>query len=402
MVKASTELPRKYLSNIQILRKTSQYLVKISPKVRMSGRKNLPFMLREEKRMRNSQYLERFGLLFVAMSFLHMFAAPASASTIAGCPMLPDDNIWNTPIDQLPVDSRSQDYINTIGPDTSFHPDFGEPYWTGSRWSPIGIPYNIVTSSQVKKQIYFDYASESDPGPYPVPDNPLIEGVLPDGDPNIDGDRHILIVDSDNCILYEMFYSWPRNDGGWDAGSGAVFDLRSNNLRPDGWTSADAAGLPILPGLVRYEEVAAGEISHAIRFTARNNHIRKAYVWPARHQANSSTSLLLPPMGQRFRLKADFDISGFSETTQVILRAMKKYGIILADNGSDWYVSGVPDDRWDNDVLVSEFRQLHGHDFEAVDVSSLMVSPDSGEVRDGAVPGPTGASPTWNFLLLLD
>ncbi len=316
--------------------------------------------------------------------------------------MLPDDNIWNTPIDSLPVDSHSGDYINTIGSDTTFHPDFGAPYWTGSEWSPIGIPFNVVTASQPKKQVNFDYDSESDPGPYPIPDNPLIEGVLPGGDPNVDGDRHILVVDSDNCVLYEMFYSWPRNDGNWDAGSGAVFDLRSNALRPDGWTSADAAGLPILPGLVRYDEVVAGEITHAIRFTARNSHIRKEYIWPARHQANTSTSLLLPPMGQRFRLKASFDISGFSEHTQVILRAMKKYGIILADNGSDWYISGSGDDRWDNDVLVSEFRQLHGHDFEAVDVSSLMDSPDSGKIKGNVDPSLPDQSPIWNLLLLLE
>lgn len=352
--------------------------------------------------MKKSQCLRKLGFLVIAASCIHISVEPSSASMIAGCPMFPDDNIWNTRIDTLPVDSRSQDFINTIGADTSFHPDFGEPYWTGSQLSPIGIPFNIVTSSQPKKQVYFDYADESDPGPYPIPDAPLIEGVLPDGDQDIDGDRHILVVDSDNCILYEMFYSWPRNDGGWNAGSGAVFDLRSNNLRPDGWTSADAAGLPILPGLVRYDEIEAGEISHAIRFTARNNHIRKEYVWPARHQANTSTSLLLPPMGQRFRLKASFDISGFSAQTQVILTAMKKYGIILADNGSDWYVSGVPDDRWDNDVLVSEFRQLHGRDFEAVDVSSLMDSADSGKVKAGVVPGTPAPSPTWNILLLLD
>ena len=358
-------------------------------------------MHEKEITMRKSQYLRKLGFLCIAAYYTHILVAPVAASTIAGCQVFPANNVWNTAIDTLPVDSRSEDYINTIGADTSFHPDFGEPYWTGSQLSPIGIPFNIVISSEPKKQVYFDYADESDPGPYPIPDDPLIEGVLPDGDQNIDGDRHILIVDSDNCILYEMFYSWPRNDGGWNAGSGAIFDLSSNDLRPDGWTSADAAGLPILPGLVRYDEVEAGEISHAIRFTARNNHIRKEYVWPARHQANTSTSLLLPPMGQRFRLKASFDISGFSAHTQVILTAMKKYGIILADNGSDWYVSGAPDDRWDNDVLVSEFRQLHGRDFEAVDVSSLMVSPDSGQVKDDGVPSIPNKKPTWNILLLL-
>jgi hypothetical protein len=355
----------------------------------------------EEEKMQQSIFQRRMIFLFITGWLIHISVSSASASTIAGCPMFPDDNIWNTPIDDLPLDSRSDDYINTIGADTGFHPDFGAPYWSGSQLSPIGIPFNIVSADEIKKDVYFDYASESDPGPYPIPIDPLIEGVLPGGNQDIDGDRHILVVDSDNCILYEMFYSWPRNDGGWDAGSGAVFDLRANDLRPDGWTSADAAGLPILPGLVRYDEVAAGEITHAIRFTARNSHIRKAYVWPARHQANTSTSILLPPMGQRFRLKASFDISGFSEHTQVILRAMKKYGIILADNGSDWYISGTPDDRWNNDVLVSEFRQLHGRNFEAVDVSSLMVSPDSGKVKDDVIPTPQGKSSVWNLLLLL-
>jgi len=348
------------------------------------------------KKLQSCSQLSLLSIVVVAV----LLTKPVCASTIAGCPMLPADNIWNTPVDTLPLESRSQDYINRIGADTAFHPDFGAPYWTGTRMAPIGIPYNVVSSSQPKKMVYFGYADESDPGPYPVPDIPLIEGILPGGDQNIDGDRHILIVDSDNCFLYEMFYSWPRNDDSWDAGSGAIFDLRSNDLRPDGWTSADAAGLPILPGLVRYDEVAAGEISHAIRFTARNSHIRQAYVWPARHQANTSSSLSLPPMGQRFRLKASFDISGFSAHTRVILTAMKKYGIILADNGSDWYVSGVADDRWDNDTLVGEFRQVHGSDFEAVDVSSLMVSPDSGQVKSAVVPGLPGKSPTWNSLLL--
>jgi len=340
--------------------------------------------------------------LFLIVIFVYGDAQAVSPS-IAGCPTFPANNIWNAAVDKLPVDPSSAAYIATIGADTTLHPDFGAPYSAGGTLMPIGIPFNIVSSSQTKKAVYFDYADESDPGPYPIPDNPAIEGVLPGGDQNAGGDRHILIVDKDNCILYEMFYSWPRADGSWDAGSGAVFDLNSNLLRPDGWTSADAAGLPILPGLVRYDEVAAGEITHAIRFTARNSHIRKAYVWPARHQANTSTSVLLPPMGQRFRLKAGFNISGFSAHTQVILKAMKKYGLILADNGSDWYITGTANNLWDNDTLVSEFRLLKGSDFEAVDVSSLMVHPDSGEVKGGNIPpGVSGKSSTWNFLLLRD
>jgi len=220
--------------------------------------------------------------------------------------------------------------------------------------------------------VNFDYADESDPGPYPIPANPLIEGG-----PQSQGDRHILVVDTDNCVLYELYAAYPDGNG-WTAGSGAIYDLTSNALRPEGWTSADAAGLPILPGLVRYDEVAAGEIRHALRFTVPRT--RKAYVWPARHYASSLTGAQYPPMGQRFRLKASFDISGYSSDVQVIFTALKRYGMILADNGSAWYLSGVPDERWDNDAL-HELGQVKGSDFEAVDVSSLMVNDNSGESR---------------------
>jgi hypothetical protein len=221
--------------------------------------------------------------------------------------------------------------------------------------------------------VTFDYADESDPGPYPIPANAPIEGG-----PDSDGDRHIILIDRDNCLLYELFYAFPQADGSWHAGSGAIFDLNVNTLRPAGWTSADAAGLPILPGLIRYEEVAEGEIRHAVRFTAPRT--RKEYVWPARHHASNLTGARYPPMGQRFRLRANYDVSGFAPEVQVILRALKQYGMVLADNGAPWFISGVPDERWDNDVL-HELRQVHGSDFEAVDVSSLMVDPDSGQVR---------------------
>jgi hypothetical protein len=290
-----------------------------------------------------------------------------AAAEIAGCPLFPADNIWNARVDELPVDPRSDAYIASIGSSTGLHPDFGT-VWEGA---PIGIPYNIVDSSQPGLPVAFNYDEESDAGLYPIPANPLIEGG-PEGQ----GDRHILIVDQDECLLYELFYA-RRINGSWQAGSGAIFDLRSNALRPDGWTSADAAGLPILPGLVRYEEAAAGVIAHALRFTAA--HTRKAHLWPARHDASSNTSPNVPPMGQRFRLKAGFDLSGFSPPLQVILQALKTYGLILADNGSNWYISGSPDSRWDDDMLVSELRRVRGSDFEAVDVSGLMVSPDSGQ-----------------------
>jgi len=291
--------------------------------------------------------------------------------TLAGCPVLPADNVWNTPIDTLPVDPRSSNYIRAIGADKGVHPDFGSGLWEGA---PIGIPYNVAPGTQPTVEITFDYAAESDPGPYPIPPDAEIEGGA-----SSSGDRHVLVLDSDSCILYETWSTYPHQDGSWAAGSGAVFDLRSNDLRTDGWTSADAAGLPILPGLVRYDEVAGGEIAHAIRFTAPST--RRAYVWPARHYASSLTGLSYPPMGQRFRLKTDFDVSGFSPEVQVILRGLKKYGMILADNGSAWYISGVPDPRWDNDHLVSELKEVKGSDFEAVDESYLMVDPDSGQAK---------------------
>jgi hypothetical protein len=291
--------------------------------------------------------------------------------TVAGCPSFPGDNIWNARVDGLPVDSNSAGYIQSIGVNTSLHADFGSGLWNGG---PIGIPFISVPGTQPKVPITFQYADESDPGPYPIPSNVPVEGGS-----QSKGDRHILIVDRDNCLLYEAWSSYPQTNGSWKAGSGAVYDLRSNDLRPDGWTSADAAGLPILPGLVRYDEAAAGVIRHAIRFTAVNT--RNTYVWPARHFASSKTSLAIPPMGQRFRLKASVNISSFPLPVRAILQAFKTYGLILADNGSNWYISGSPDERWDNDQLANAFGQLHGSDFEAVNVSGLMVDPNSGRVK---------------------
>jgi len=298
---------------------------------------------------------------------LAMTTGTGGGPSLAGCPMLPADNVWNTPIDTLPVATRSADFIATIGPDTGLHPDFGSGTWDGG---PIGIGFVIVPGTQPLVPISFNYGDESDPGPYPIPPDAPIEGG-----PQSNGDRHILIVDRDRCVLTEIYDAHSQADGSWRAGSGAVWNLRSNTLRPAGWTSADAAGLPILPGLVRWDEVAAGAIHHAIRFTAART--RQAYVWPARHQASSSDDPTRPAMGERFRLKASFDTTGFSARVRVLLEAMKRYGLILADNGSNWYISGVPDERWDNDELAT-LRQVHGRDFEAVDVSGLMVDPDSG------------------------
>lgn len=298
-------------------------------------------------------------------------SSPAgSAPTLAGCALFPANNIWNRRVDAVPRDAASDAYVAAIGATRMLHPDFGAGLYEGA---PIGIPYVVVEASQPGRTVRFDYADESDPGPYPIPDDPPIEGG-----PDATGDRHVLILERGNCRLYELYAATAQSDGSWQAGSGAVYDLASNALRPDGWTSADAAGLPILPGLVRYDEVAAGEIRHAIRFTAPVT--RRAHVWPARHDAASRTDANLPPMGQRFRLKADYDLSRFAPATRVILTAMKRYGLVLADNGSAWFISGTPDDRWDNDVL-DELKTVPGSAFEAVDVSALQVGRDSGESR---------------------
>ena len=288
----------------------------------------------------------------------------------SACPLFPANNIWNVRVDALPLDARSAAYVAAIGATRGLHPDFGSGLWNGG---PIGIPFVAVPTDQPPAAIVFDYDDESDPGPYPIPSDAPIEGG-----PDSDGDRHILVMRNGDCRLFETWYTWPTPGGSWQAGSGAVFDLTDHGLRPAGWTSADAAGLPILPGLVRYDEVASGRIDHALRFTAPQT--QRAYVWPARHYASSSTDPDLPPMGQRFRLRADFDISDFSATNQVILTALKEYGMMLADNGSAWYLSGVPDERWDNDDLRALRTGVRGSDFEAVDVSALIVHPDSGYV----------------------
>ncbi|MCC6457000.1 MAG: hypothetical protein IT328_18735 [Caldilineaceae bacterium] len=294
----------------------------------------------------------------------------SSAPTVGGCAIFPANNISNTRIDDLPRHARSDEYVAAIGPNAAVHPDFGSGLWEGG---PIGIPFVVVPAHQPLVDIVFtDYGDESDPGPYPIPDNAPIEGGA-----DADGDRHVLVLQQGSCHLYELFYAFPVGHN-WEAASGAVYDLASHALRPAGWTSADAAGLPILPGLVRYDEVAAGEIRHAIRMTAPETQM--AYIWPARHYASEITDPGYPPMGQRFRLRSDFPLEGYAPQVQVILRAMKRYGLILADNGSPWYISGAPDERWDNEML-RELKQLQGSDFEAVDVSSLQLSPDSGEVR---------------------
>jgi hypothetical protein len=266
------------------------------------------------------------------------------------CPVFPATNVWNRTIATLPVRSDSATLIASIGLGASLHPDFSS---TG-----YGIPINVVGASTPLSPVSFDYATESDPGPYPIPADPAIEGG---------SDRHIIMWDTDACTLSEL-YAAQRVGGAWHAGSGAIWNLRSNALRPDGWTSADAAGLPILPGLVRYDEVAAGVIRHAIRFTAPNT--RSAHIYPARHDAGSGSSKALPPMGLRVRLKASIDISGFGPQARVVLTALKQYGMILADNGSPWYITGAPNAHWDDDQLHA-LGGLTGADFEVVDTSGL-------------------------------
>jgi hypothetical protein len=297
----------------------------------------------------------------------------AQAPTEGSCTVFPEDNIWNTPVDQLPVSPNSSTWVNTIGPSSPLHPDFGSGLWDGE---PMGIPYITVPGTQTKYPATFTYQSESDPGPYAIPLNAPIEGGS-----SSSGDRHVISVDTTNCILYEIYDAYPQT-ASWQGGSGAIFNLLSNALRPAGWTSADAAGLPIFPGLVRYDEIAAGAIQHAIRFTAPQT--QNTYVWPARHEASSLTGSQYPPMGARFRLKASVDISGFSPTNQIILTALKQYGMMLADNGSSWFISGATDARWDNDDLHN-LTALTGSDFEAVDVSPLMVDPNSGQASQTSV-----------------
>lgn len=276
---------------------------------------------------------------------------PTPPPAAGPCPLFPASNVWNRDIAALPVRADSETLIASIGLDGGLHPDFSA---TGS-----GIPINVVSPATARSAVTFQYASESDAGPYPIPAKPLIEGG---------SDRHLLMWDKTECMLYELFAA-ARNGNGWTAGSGAIWNLRSNALRPDGWTSADAAGLPILPGLVRYDEVAAGTINHALRFTAPQT--RTEHIYPARHDAGESGSPSLPPMGLRVRLKASVDISGFGPQARVLLTALKRYGMILADNGSPWYVTGAPDPQWNDDEL-HDLHQLTGADFEVVDTSGLV------------------------------
>lgn len=274
--------------------------------------------------------------------------------------IFPADNPWNTDISKLKVHAQSAVWLKSIGLDKPLHPDFGT-VWNGA---PNGIPFVVVDGKQPKVPVKFEYADESDPGPYPIPPNAPIEGG-----PNSDGDRHILVIDATNKKLYETFSTYPDGKG-FKAASGAVFDLTSNTLRPQGWTSADAAGLPVFPGLVRHDEVVElGEIRHALRFTCRKT--QRGYIAPATHWASRSNDPSLPPMGLRVRLKAGYDISGFPKEAQVILKALKTYGMLLADNGGDWFISGAPNPKW-NDEALRTLKRVKGQDLEAVQTGELV------------------------------
>jgi hypothetical protein len=298
-------------------------------------------------------------------------AALGVGANLRGAVSFPKTNAWNADISDEPVDPNSDRLIASIGLDAGLHPDFGAGTYRGAR---IGIPYVVVSGGQPEVRVKFTaYGDQSDKGPYPVPRKAPIEGFRPDGGP-FGGDRHVLVIDRDDDRLYELYRAFPRADGGWNADSGAVFHLDDDNVRPTakpGWTSADAAGLPIFPGLVRYDEASTGRIRHALRFTVSRS--RRAYVPPATHFASSDRDPDLPPMGMRVRLKASYRIpANFSKPTKAILKALKTYGMFVADNGGDWFLSGAPDDRWNNGRLNDELRQVAGRNFEVIRMRGLV------------------------------
>ena len=305
--------------------------------------------------MRRLAFLATLAVALLAGSSALALRLPSARH----CPVFPASNPWNQRVDKLTVAADSAQMIASIGLDAPVHADFGSGKWDGG---PIGIPFDVVSNSTRRAHVSFEYADESNRVRYPIPRNVQIEGGA-----HATGDRHAILVDKSTCELYEL-YDLRHTSHGWTAGSGATWNLRSNHLRPAGWTSADAAGLPIFPGLARWDEVKRGVIDHALRFTAPAT--RRAYVYPARHYASNSNDPSLPPMGLRVRLKASVNIASFPKQSRVVLRALQRYGMILADNGSPWYISGAPNRHWDNDDLHSLGR-LTGADFEVVDTSAL-------------------------------
>jgi hypothetical protein len=298
-------------------------------------------------------------------------AKAATAPKVGGCDVFPGNNYWNTDITDLKVARHNRAWMSHMSPGSRLHPDFGPSY--GAQPVAYGIPINVVDGSHPKVPVTFEYSGESDHVRYPLGSDTAIEGGRSSA-----GDRHAVVVDSSTCRLYETWAT--RTSGGrWTAGSGATWSLTSNKLRHNGWTSADAAGLPILPGLLRYREVeVTGKVDHAIRFTT--NITQRQHVWPARHDAGSTSNPAYPPMGARFRLKASFSLTGYRHDTVVVLRAMKKNGLVLADNGSPWYFQGSATSRWPAGLL-DELKSIPASAFEALDTRPLMISPDSGAAR---------------------
>ncbi len=348
--------------------------------------------------MSNLQHSIAITTLCLLVAAPQLAAGNARTQSVGGCAIFPANNIWNARVDVLPIHPQSSAYINSNGgPGTPLHPDFGTVY----NGAPNGILFIVVPTNQPLVQITLQpYGDQADPGPYPVPTNAPVEGGI-----GSNGDRHVLIVRQGDCQLFELYRAFPKSNGSW-AGFGAAFDLKRNGpLRPGTYTSADAAGLPILPGLVKYDEVLAAAnanssngVGHAIRFTIPNS--QRAYVWPARHFASSSTDADLPPMGQYFRLKASVNIDVYpgsstpvSPMNKAILRTLKTHGMIVADNGSSFYINGAPDARWDDDDL-NNLAAFTAGDFEAIEVSSLIVDPNSGEARARGPTTTPGPSPT--------
>jgi hypothetical protein len=338
--------------------------------------------------------MRRLGLLFAfSAAFLcsPLYAQNSCSSlslgrgaSLNGFIPFPSDNAWNQDISSASVDPNSDALINFIGASTPMHPDFGAGLYGGST---IGVPYVVVSGSPFVNIHFTAYGSESDPGPMPVPHNAPIEGYPHPGN----GDRHVLVLDRDNCWLYELYHSYPQKDGSWKADSAAVWDLLNDEQRPYTWTSADAAGLPVFPGLARYDEVASGQIQHALRFTLQYS--RQAFTPPASHWAPTSTNALAAPMGMRLRLKASYDISSFPPQAKVILAALKQYGMIMADNGSSMYVSGDPDNRWSNDDLGS-LKQVPASAFEVILMDPIYTPANIPQGKAPAITSFTATPPT--------
>jgi hypothetical protein len=338
--------------------------------------------------------MRRLGLLFAfSAAFLcsPLYAQNSCSSlslgrgaSLNGFIPFPSDNAWNQDITSASVDPNSDALINFIGASTPMHPDFGAGLYGGST---IGVPYVVVSGSPFVNIHFTAYGSESDPGPMPVPHNAPIEGYPHPGN----RDRHVLVLDRDNCWLYELYHSYPQKDGSWKADSAAVWDLLNDEQRPYTWTSADAAGLPVFPGLARYDEVASGQIQHALRFTLQYS--RQAFTPPASHWAPTSTNALAAPMGMRLRLKASYDISSFPPQAKVILGALKQYGMIMADNGSSMYVSGDPDNRWSNDDLGS-LKQVPASAFEVILMDPIYTPANVPQGKAPAITSFTATPPT--------